>query len=492
MQIRMNSYNPIRILYVDDYPFDRELVRDALEKEHGGFLVTEAASRSEFEAHFRRDAYDMVLTDFNISGFEGLQIIDRVHDKEPQLPVVLLTGTGSEEIAVEAMKRGADDYIVKTPFYIQRLPYLLHAVLEKRSLREAQRQAETALQASEERFRKLFEDGPLGMAFVDTAGRFLKANVMLCRMLDSTEPDLTSQSVADVVFSDDVEEVLTRMHPVFRGDAMSLKLENRYRKQNGAIFWGYTTVSCFLDQDARPCYNLLMIEDITMRKELEREVLEVSGKEQQRLGQDLHDGLGQMLAGIAYLARGLERQLAAQSRPEATQAAHLTDLINQAREQTRQLTHRLYPAELEANGLLPTLRSLAASLETVYPIRCEVIEEMTQSLSDPGVALHLYRIAQEAVHNAIQHGKAQHVTICLNSQTDAFILTVDDDGRGFVTASRSDHGMGLRIMRYRAGMIGATLDIQPLDPRGTRVVCVLPLLASLSNRGVSHDRTGGS
>lgn len=93
---------PIRILYVDDYPLDRELVRDALEKEHGGFRVTEATSRGEFEESLVEGDYDLVLSDFNILGFEGLEVIDAVRAKDPRVPVVIVTGTGSEEIAVES------------------------------------------------------------------------------------------------------------------------------------------------------------------------------------------------------------------------------------------------------------------------------------------------------------------------------------------------------------------------------------------------------
>ncbi len=120
---------PISILYVDDYSPDRELVRDVLEKEDGGFQVIEAASRAEFETRLGEGNYDLVLSDFNILGFEGLQVIDAVQAEKGPLPVVILTGTGSEEVAVEAMKRGAADYIIKKPHHIQRLPLTLRAVL---------------------------------------------------------------------------------------------------------------------------------------------------------------------------------------------------------------------------------------------------------------------------------------------------------------------------------------------------------------------------
>lgn len=122
----------IRILYVDDNPFDRDLVRDALERENGGFELTAVASRLDFETAFAKDGYDLILSDFNILGFDGLQVIDLVHAQKPELPVIIVTGTGSETIAVEALKRGAADYVIKTPAHIRRLPLAIHAVLEKR------------------------------------------------------------------------------------------------------------------------------------------------------------------------------------------------------------------------------------------------------------------------------------------------------------------------------------------------------------------------
>jgi signal transduction histidine kinase len=136
---------PLRILYVDDSPFDRELVRDVLEKEHGDFLVIEAASRQEFDSRLADGRYDVVLSDFNILGFEGLQVLDAVRAKVSALPVIIVTGTGSEEVAVEAMKRGADDYVLKTVKHIQRLPLTIHTVLEKKRLQQERERAQEAL-----------------------------------------------------------------------------------------------------------------------------------------------------------------------------------------------------------------------------------------------------------------------------------------------------------------------------------------------------------
>ncbi len=134
----------VRVLYVDDSVFDRELVRDSLEKEHGGFLVTEASSREEFEARLAEADYDVVLSDFETRGFVGQDVIEIVRETYPNLPVVIVASTGSEQEAVQAMKRGAADYVIKTSEQIQRLPGILLSALERRRLQEAHLKAEDA------------------------------------------------------------------------------------------------------------------------------------------------------------------------------------------------------------------------------------------------------------------------------------------------------------------------------------------------------------
>ncbi len=137
--------NHIHILYIDDNPLDRALVRDSLEKEHGGFILTEAKSQHEFEELIHKNVYDLVLSDFNILGFEGLQVLEIVKKVSPNTPVILVTGTGSEEVAVEAMKRGASDYVIKTASHINRLPKTIHTVIASKQIRLEKEKAQKEL-----------------------------------------------------------------------------------------------------------------------------------------------------------------------------------------------------------------------------------------------------------------------------------------------------------------------------------------------------------
>ncbi|MBU4130086.1 MAG: response regulator [Proteobacteria bacterium] len=150
-------HGKIRILYIDDYALDRELVKDALEQEHGGFEVTEASGRQEFEVLLNAHRFDVVLSDFNIAGFDGFQVLAAVHAHDPCLPVIIVTGTGSEEIAVMALKKGAADYVIKRPKHIQRLAQTIFSAIEKQTLRNRQKKAEALLKESEAKYRSMME-----------------------------------------------------------------------------------------------------------------------------------------------------------------------------------------------------------------------------------------------------------------------------------------------------------------------------------------------
>jgi signal transduction histidine kinase len=167
---------PIRLLYVDDSPLDRDLVRDALEQEHGGFQVIEASSRTEFEKRLLEGGYSIVLSDFNILGFEGLQVIDAVHQRYPDVPVIIVTGTGSEEIAVAALKRGAADYVLKTAHHIQRLPMTISAVLDRWRMMAERARADEQLRAQAEQITQIMHSVPDGVLLLDQTRRVLMAN----------------------------------------------------------------------------------------------------------------------------------------------------------------------------------------------------------------------------------------------------------------------------------------------------------------------------
>ena len=214
--------------------------------------------------------------------------------------------------------------------------------------------------------------------------------------------------------------------------------------------------------------------EILERRRLEKEVLEASEREQRKIGHDLHDSLGQQLTATALAGKVLAKKLAGQSPTEAAAANQLVDMIEQAIELTRTLARSLHPIEMQAEGLADGLRELAANVSKTFSVACKLECPRTVSLATAEANMHLYRIAQEAISNAIRHGRAKHIALDLEDNGSEITLTISDDGVGLPADAWDKTGMGLHIMRYRAGMIGAELQIKRLPARGTRVTCRLP------------------
>jgi len=227
-----------------------------------------------------------------------------------------------------------------------------------------------------------------------------------------------------------------------------------------------------------------VLQQIGMEKKmrrLEEEVLQISENEQHRIGQDLHDGICQQLVGIELISRTLEKQIARRSKKLATRMAEISGHIRRIAGETRALAHGLSPLALGPDGLMDTLKVLTENTEKLFLINCRFESEAPVMVNDHSAALHLYRITQEAVTNAIKHGQAKNIVVRLGPQKEAVTLSIEDDGRGLPAIKAHEQGgMGLHIMEYRARLIGATLTIQPRLPTGTTVICYFPPKAALN------------
>ena len=218
--------------------------------------------------------------------------------------------------------------------------------------------------------------------------------------------------------------------------------------------------------------------DITEREQLEKAILDISAREQRRIGQDLHDGLGQHLTGIAFMAKVHEARLAEKQLDETADAAKLVKLVNEAIHKARELARGLLPVVSDEHGLMSALELWAAEVQDIFEVPCHFQCDTPVLVQDDTTATHLYHIAQEAVHNAIKHGRPQSIVIRLTAEQGRGTLLVKDDGCGIAEAREPSQGMGLHIMKYRAGMIGGTLEVRPGQISGTAVMCSFPIRTS--------------
>lgn len=213
------------------------------------------------------------------------------------------------------------------------------------------------------------------------------------------------------------------------------------------------------------------IELLEHSQELEREIVKVSDREQARIGRDLHDGLCQFLAAISFAAGGLRTTLSREAHPAASTAGEISQLLRDSIVYARHLARGLSPIDHSDEGLESALAGLSTTTSRLFGIACTFTKQGSVGFLTDFQAIHLFRIAQEAVSNALRHGDAKEVEIHLESEPTFVSLRVSDDGSGFDPEAAKASGMGLHIMRYRASTLGGTLDIQPKLPSGMTVTC---------------------
>lgn len=206
---------------------------------------------------------------------------------------------------------------------------------------------------------------------------------------------------------------------------------------------------------------------------LERALADAIESEQQRLGKDIHDGLGQHLVSTGFVASMLRTKLQEKDLPEAKDAEELTELISDAIGQSRRLARGLFPVKLEAEGLSSALQELVDNVSSRAKVACQFRSDGQVVIVDPMVNLNLYRIAQEAINNALKHAEPQNIVVQLHQGGNDLELSIENDGKKYFPASENSNGIGLRIMEHRARLVGGTLglDVGPLG--GTRVRCAI-------------------
>jgi two-component system, LuxR family, sensor kinase FixL len=339
----------------------------------------------------------------------------------------------------------------------------------------AQRGERDAVHETAERLRAILETAVEGIITIDEHGIIESLNPAAERLFGYAAAELTGRNVSLLMpspYRQEHDSYLANYLRTGRARIIGIGREVVGQRKDGSIFPMDLAVSEVKLPDRRLFTGF--VRDITERKRLEQEILEISSREQRRIGQDLHDGLGQELAGIQLMAEVLERDLTKKSKRDATQAAKIAEHVRRTISHTRMLARGLSPVEVEANGLMSALDELAKSASTLLRIDCRFHCPKPVLLKDNAAATHLYRIAQEAINNAVKHGQASDVRIELSMKGKQRRLRVLDNGTGFKRVKTAPSGMGLRIMKYRSDMIGGALTVLPAESGGTAVICEFP------------------
>lgn len=223
-----------------------------------------------------------------------------------------------------------------------------------------------------------------------------------------------------------------------------------------------------------------IIRDLTERKALEDKLLHISEEEQARIGQDIHDDLCQQLAAIGCLAKVAQKNLTKAGSAEAQSLAEIVHLVSRANTRARETSRGLMPVVIDSGGLMAALEEFAQSTARAYEVVCDFRYDNPVQVADNKLSVQLFRIAQEAVSNAVKHGQAGRVDIHLARRSGHIVLTIRDNGIGIPDSPAKGTGMGLLTMSHRAQMMGGMLKIEPRQGGGTQVICSVPAPAKNS------------
>jgi PAS domain S-box-containing protein len=346
----------------------------------------------------------------------------------------------------------------------------------------ARKCTETALRQSEERSRAVIHQSAAGITGTDLTGRIIFANQKFCSMLGYKERELVGKTIFEITHPGHIAHS-RRLFRRLVTKAEPYHLEKRYRRKDGSTLWVSVSASPLRDAEGKTQSAVSVILDISDRRKahailedrargLEGEILAISDREQRRLGQELHDSLCQHLTATAFMARSVALRLKKHRVIEVEDIEKIAELINDGVTEARTIARGLHPVEMEPPGLVTALAALVKQPHWPVPCRLEADEEI--SVQDSTEALHLYRIAREAIINANKYARAREIIVRMKHSTKGIELSVIDDGVGIPANSSSGSGMGLHIMQYRARSIGARLKIKRIKPHGTRVTCYVP------------------
>ncbi len=355
----------------------------------------------------------------------------------------------------------------------------LNATLDQRVVERT-----ALLKEREERLRAILDTVADAIITIDGRGVIESVNPATERIFGYTEAELVGKNVSILMPSPHREEHdshLARYNRTSRAKILGTSREMQGRRKDGTIFPIEQAVS---ELDGRRVF-IGVVRDITRRKELEVEVLRISEEERLRVAADLHDGICQELVGISFTLsaayRGLKRD-----DPLLAKLREIEKALATATNHTRQLARGMKPVVADSAGLIYALQRLSETITTTHRIRCrfdcperDLIEAQAVSeeiLIEQTAANQLYLIAQEAIHNAIRHGNAKHVTVRLTLEDGEACLSVIDNGAGLPAHDEQAFGMGMRVMKYRAGLIGGDLTIGPRKGGGTRILCRIAAL----------------
>jgi two-component system sensor histidine kinase UhpB len=471
------------ILIIEDVVHDAELIAQELHNAGIHFRSRRVQTRDGFMREVKGTKPDIILSDFTLPEFDALQALQLLRKLQVDVPFILVTGTRSEEVAVECIREGADDYILKAS--LKRLPTSITNALQKKAIEEAQLRAEAALRRSEQQYRLIAENTRDLIGLLDVDGRFIYASPSHRASLGYVPEELAGLELIGLVHPDDRPAVREAWQQALQSRE-NRNVEVRLRHQNGQYRVFESIGNWIYDDRGQPQRAVIISRDIGRRKkaeetlrELPRLIREAQEAERRRVARELHDSVIQILSSVKFRFQSVEERLFEKDQTAWRDALKAKAHLEKAIHETRRISRNLRPSELDDLGLASAVRSLCAefSERATIPVRLNISKLPAGLPAD--AELNLYRIIQEALGNIEKHARASRVSLDLERDASLLRIVIRDNGRGFDPQAprrkSKPPGMGLVDMKERAAFFGGTYHLHSAPGAGTEILVEMPL-----------------
>lgn len=450
----------------------RNLLVDALKRRHHDLSVSEptddALSTLE-EQNFSL----IIISDYSKEAIRLSKLI-RAREYGRKYTIFAVVRQDQTEYLHTLIDADIDQYIIESIFDEKRLDVRLAFAEKMARNKEGQFLIEQKLRESEARARSILRTTVDAIITIDDRGSIRTFNKAAEELFQFNSAEMIGENVKKLMpqpYRREHDDYIGNYHQTGERKIIGIGREVTGKRKDGSTFPMYLAVS-EVNVNGQRLYTGI-VRDISEQRRLEQEVLRVSEHERHRIGQDLHDGLGQMLTGITLITKNIAASLKEEDHPLTGEVNEITDLLKEADEYARGLSRNLVPVELDSSGLVAALQRLTMNAERLFNIDCELKDTLNIHFDDPTSLTHLFRIVQEATSNAVKHGNASNVQIDMKADDTKLTIKIEDNGTGFAPDWDQHKGLGVRIMKFRSRLIGANLEIAESSLGGAAIIVTL-------------------
>jgi two-component system sensor histidine kinase UhpB len=476
----------LKLLQLEDDPFDAELIGKFLRRAGLEFTTTVVSDKPEFLAALRSAAFDVILADNSLPQFNSIDALKLLQKEAVDPAFILVTGTVSEEFAVDIIHKGADDYILKNN--LTRLPSAITQAIENKKMQKEKLNAEAGLIKSERRYRTLFQRNLAGIYQSTTDGKIIDCNNAFCKMLGYGSPgEMRKIHARDLHFSaDEMRRFIAQVHY----EKFLSNYEITLRKKDGSPIYVIGNIS-LVENNETDIHTIegVMI-DISERKTAEEDLKKINRelhdlschlqniREEERIeiARDIHDELGQQLTGLKMDVYSLDKQLKSDDLVIKGKFSDILGLIEATVNSVRKIAAHLRPGILDDLGLVAALQWQSQEVQARFGITINFISDLAEINLPAGIITGLFRIYQEALTNAARHADAHVIESSLRIVNSRIILEINDDGKGIDRSAMGKcKGFGLLGIKERVFVMEGQYEFASELGKGTSLSVSVPI-----------------